>query len=97
MTYTEQEIRCIINRQARGCHHDAPLKEEDYAKTLGDLDMDSIDIVELAVILEDTFGIEISFELEEKLQDLSASELAVLVEDLRTSGSKALRATSQAK
>ncbi|MCG3177344.1 MAG: Acyl carrier protein [Candidatus Omnitrophica bacterium] len=98
MTRTEQEIRRIIQDQAYPPGRAGrPLTEEEYAKTLRELDFDSLDVVELVISVETTFGVEVSDEDAEKFKDLSASGLAGMVDTLRATGPKYKRASEASR
>ncbi|MCG3177031.1 MAG: Acyl carrier protein [Candidatus Omnitrophica bacterium] len=98
MTRTEQEIRHIIQDQVYPpAGKGRPLTEEEYAKTLGELGLDSLDVVEVVISVETTFGVVVSDEDAAKFKDLSASGLAGLVDTLRATGPKYKRASETAR
>ena len=79
---TESTIRDGIERVYISSCSGKKLTEKGYAKTLNELGFDSIDIVQFAVDIEAAFGLDIPDEVAENFPDLSASGIAIVVNDL---------------
>lgn len=74
---TEQTIRNILEEKGfEPVNKDQKLKD--------DLGMDSLDLVELVIEMEKEFNIDLGFDFEDRINEMTIQDLAIEIEKIKT-------------